>query len=106
MPVTEIDQILTLTDEVERCLDDGDWLSASKLNAQRQALLTEFFAGQPIDNLDAGTRNALSEILNRNQAAVKRVQTERRELAGVSRRLSGSANAVSAYQRNSATSEL
>ena len=98
-----LDKILALTDSVEACLDEGDWLAAAELNQRRQVLLVEVLAQRDSSHLEPGTRDALREVLARNQASVARLQAQRQELAGVQQRLKNGRAAVRAYRRNEAT---
>ncbi len=93
-----LDEILQLTDEVERCIDHGDWLEAGKLNAHRQKLLYGLFENGGADRLDTATRDALRDVLRRNRAAVDRVQQERGIVASTARRLQDNADALTSYR--------
>ena len=95
--MSELDEILQLTDEVERCIDQGDWLEAGQLNARRQALLYDLFDGGA-DRLDATTRDALRDVLRRNRATVERVRNERQTVAGTANRLQSNSDALESYR--------
>ena len=97
-----LDEILTLTDQVEVSLDEGDWIAAAELNSQRQALLTGLFANRAPEDMDAETRDVLRDILARNETAAARVRMERELVSTRQRRIHRSAAAVRAYEQAAA----
>lgn len=99
--MSALDEILTLTDQVEASLDEGDWIAAAELNAQRQELLTGLFAGQAPQDIDPETREVLRDILARNETAAARVRLERELVATKQSRIHRSAAAVRAYEQAS-----
>ena len=97
-----LDDILALTDRVETCLDEGDWIAAAELNAQRQELLAGLFAGRNPQDIDPETRDVLRDILARNEAAAARVRMERELVATKQQRIHRSAAALRAYEQAAA----
>lgn len=95
-----IDEILRLTERVEACIEDGDWVAAGEANARRYQLLEAFFADVPGGDLDPGTRAALTDVLARNRDTVARLQRERGAVEADQQRLNAGRNAVLAYRRN------
>ncbi|MDJ0927106.1 MAG: hypothetical protein QNJ73_05585 [Gammaproteobacteria bacterium] len=95
-----LDEILALTDAVERCIDSGDWLGASDVNARRQQLLVELCGDGNERRLDSATRAALSQILQRNQATESRLRGERNRIAGSASKLKRGRQALDAYRLN------
>lgn len=100
--MSALDEILSLTERVEVSLDDGDWIAAAELNAQRQELLTGFFANRAPKDIDPETREVLRDILARNEAAAARVRIERELVATKQRRIHHSTAAVRAYEQAAA----
>ena len=94
-----LDEILQLTDEVERCIDQGDWLEAGEVNARRQELLYGLFEDGGAERLDTVTRDALREVLRRNRATVERVRKERGVVADTANRLQSNSDALASYRR-------
>lgn len=95
-----LDDILELTDAVERCIDSGDWLGASDVNARRQQLLVQLCGDGNGRQLDAATRAALSHVLERNQATESRLRDERSRIAGSASTLKRGRQALDAYRLN------
>ena len=93
-----LDKILELTDAVESCIDNGDWLGAGKVNAQRQQLLIELCGDGR--ELDPVTRAALRDVLERNQAAEAKLRGGRGEIARSASRLNQGQQALDAYRLN------
>jgi len=94
-----LDQILALTEQVEACLDSGDWAKAAEHNARRQTLLSRLFAGREPGDIAPETREVLRDILARNEAAAARVRMEKELIATRQQRVHRSAAAVEAYEQ-------
>lgn len=92
-----LDDILKLTTAVEAAIEDGDWLAAGDFDRQRQALLHAMLAERSAADLDAETRQALQQVLARNEASITRLAEQRGELTGARQRLRRGAVAVRAY---------
>lgn len=101
--MTSLDDILDLTDRVEASLDDGDWIAAAQLNAERQELLTALFADRAPGDMDQETRDILRDILARNETAAAKVRLEQELVATKQQRVHHSAAAVLAYEQAAAT---
>ncbi len=103
-----LDDILRLTDEVEHCIDQGDWLEAGRVNDRRQILLYSLFEGGGATRLDTATRDALRDVLRRNQTTVDRIRKERGIVAGTANRLQNNSDALESYRlaADSATGPL
>lgn len=94
-----LDEILDLTEQVEACLEAGDWSGAAEFNERRQQLLSAMFAERRPGEIDAETREVLRDILARNETAAARVRLEQELVATTQRRIHRSAAAVDAYRR-------
>ena len=92
-----LDDILELTAAVETAIEEGDWLAAGDFDRRRQELLRSLLAERSAAELDADTRQALEQVLARNEASVARLTEQRRDLAGAQQRLRRGAVAVRAY---------
>jgi hypothetical protein len=92
-----LDEILELTASVESAIEEGDWLAAGDFDRRRQELLRTLLGGRNAAELDSDTRDALKQVLARNQASVARLAGERGELIGTRQRLRRGAVAVRAY---------
>ncbi len=91
-----LDDILALTDTVEECIEQGDWLGAGEANARRQALLQQLCSdGQALDD---GARAVLREVLDRNRTAEERLRRDRGRIAGDASRIERSQGALRAYR--------
>lgn len=99
MPV--LDDILDLTDAVEACVDQGDWLEAGRLNTRRQQLLVELCGDGDAAALEPAARAALRDVLDRNRATEARLQRERDHIAASARQIRRGHDAVDAYRLNS-----
>ncbi len=100
MPAS-IAQILELTDAVEQAIDEGDWLHAGQLNADRHALLRNLFAdGAP--HLGVEEKAALRDVLNRNDAVVGKLGADRDRVAAAASRMRQGNRAVNSYRQNAA----
>jgi len=93
-----LDEILELTAAVEAAIDGGDWLAAGDFNRRRQELLQALLGERGTAELDAGTREVLTEVLARNNASVARLSEQRGDLAGSQQQLRRGVIAVRAYQ--------
>ena len=96
--MNKLDRILELTDQVEAEVDQGDWLQASRLDAERLRLLSGLLANNGVSKLGEQARQLLRDVLARNQRAVHAVETQRYELASASRRLAEATKAVRKYR--------
>ena len=96
--MNKLDRILELTDRVEAEVDQGDWLQASRLDAERLRLLSGLLANNGVSKLGDQARQLLSDVLARNQHALHAVETQRHELASASRRLAEASKAVRKYR--------
>ena len=96
--MTDVDRILELTDRVEAEVENGDWLQASRLDAERQELLSELLANDGVRKLGDHARQLLRDVLARNQRTVHNVETQRYELGAASRRLADASQAVHRYR--------
>jgi hypothetical protein len=99
--MTVLDQILELTAAVENCVDEGDWLAADELNQRRQQLLRGLLQDRDAAQLDDATRQALREVLARNEASVVKLTAQRGELTGTRQRIKRGVAAVTMYQQAS-----
>lgn len=93
-----LDRILELTDQVEAEVENGDWLQAGRLDAERQKLLSELLANNGVSKLGDHARQLLRDVLARNQRTVHAVETQRYELGAASRRLAEASRAVNRYR--------
>ena len=89
--------ILELTDRVQTALDAGDWQRASELDAERRAqlerLVAEHGTGEPKSEL----RNALEQLLERNQRMIGEVHHHRRRVFRDAETVKTGRSAVNAY---------
>ncbi|RMF95828.1 MAG: hypothetical protein D6727_09825 [Gammaproteobacteria bacterium] len=92
-----LDEILALTDTVEACIEQGDWLAAGEANAQRQALLHSLCSDGG-DSLDERTRVVLREVLDRNRAAEARLLRDRGRIGADASRIGRNRGALRAYR--------
>ena len=93
-----LDRILELTDQVEAEVENGDWLQASRLDRERQELLSQLLANNGVRKLGDQARQLLRDVLARNQHTVHAVETQRYELGAASRRLAEASQAVHRYR--------
>lgn len=96
--MNRLDRILELTGQVEAEVERGDWLQASRLDAERHRLLSELLANNGVRKLGDQARQLLRDVLARNQRTVHAVETQRYELASASRRLAEAVKAVRRYR--------
>jgi len=92
-----LDDILELTASVEAAIEEGDWLAAGDFDRRRQELLRTLLGERNAAELDNEARDALQQVLARNQASVAKLAEQRGELIGTRQRLRRGAVAVRAY---------
>lgn len=96
-----LDEIIALTESVERHVERGEWAEAGTIDAERCHRLAELFA-DPASAADlAAYRGVLQELLLRNQQTIQRVAARRDELSRTSAALARANGAVRAYRSNS-----
>ena len=101
-----LDRILSLTEQVEHHVERGEWAEAGALDADRCRLLAELFA-DPESAADlAAYREAVEQLLMRNQQTIERVAARREQLSRESSSWQGASRAVRAYRRNSGPGNL
>ncbi len=100
----QIDQILTLTDQVQQYVDDGRWAEARALEKDRLALLTELFSRDDVAAIGPECEQLARDLLARNAQMAETIQARRGDLQATTRRVTAAAGAVSAYSRNEPTS--
>jgi ABC-type hemin transport system substrate-binding protein len=101
-----LDEIVALTESVERHVERGEWSEAGALDAERCQRLAELFADPSSARDLAAYRGVLQDLLLRNQQTVQRVQEQREQLARATATLSRAGTAVRAYGRNTGGNNL
>ena len=101
-----LNEILALTETVERHVERGEWAEAGALDAERCRLLAQLFA-DPVAAADpAACRELLQGLLMRNQQTIQRVQAQKLRLARESAQLDRAESAVRAYGRNTGAGNM
>ncbi len=103
--MSPVDQILALTDKVQRYIDEGRWAEAGALENERLALLTTVFAGDDGEQHESGGLGSEHEqlardLLARNAQMTATICQQRGNLRETTRRVIAGPGAVSAYRRN------
>ncbi|GMW06299.1 MAG: hypothetical protein AMXMBFR8_10960 [Nevskiales bacterium] len=101
-----LDQIVALTESVERHVERGEWAEAGALDAERCRRLADLFADPASAEDLAAYRDILQELLLRNQQTIQRVCAQREELGRASTMLARADGAVRAYRRNTGPGNL
>jgi hypothetical protein len=93
---------LELSRRLAGCVDAGDWAAAAALEAERRALLQDFFAVPPPAAELQQTIDLLRQLLAANDALVGRAEHLQRALAREADTVGTGRRAVLAYSRNTA----
>jgi hypothetical protein len=101
-----LDDIVALTETVERHVERGEWAEAGALDAERCRLLAELFADPSSASDLAAYRAVLQDLLLRNQQTIQRVQALRDQMAEASAKLAHAGGVVRAYERNTGPGNL
>ena len=92
-----IDRIISLTERVEDCVDNGDWAEAAALDVQRVEVIARYLNEVGDGPGRAAAAHMLRELLARNELAMRKVQVMRELIAEKSSELRASEKAVKAY---------
>lgn len=93
--MSEITDILALTDRVEALIADGEWAEAAELEQQRRDLLVRYV------ELKGSSASGLRELHERSVRSMDELTRTRRRLAGDASAAIGKSRAVDAYLDNS-----
>lgn len=104
-PTSLVDQVLAVTEQVQRFVEEGNWADASELEKQRLALLTELFTRDDVAELGPEREQLARELLTRNGRMIDTLRTQRSRLNETSRRLNKAPAAVDAYRSNTPTDQ-
>ncbi|MCK6371448.1 MAG: hypothetical protein L6Q83_09025 [Gammaproteobacteria bacterium] len=95
-----LDEIVALTESVERHVERGEWAEAGSLDSERRQRLAELFADADSAADLAAYRDILQELLLRNQQTIQRVAAQRADLSRATAALMHASGAVRAYRSN------
>ena len=96
-PAGGLEQVLGITAELRRCVEAGDFEAAADLEAERRALLEEFFAAPPPAAELERCVGLLRELVAANDALVGLADHLQRALAREVETLGTGRRAVRAY---------
>lgn len=97
-----IDEIMALTVRLEACIDSADWVAATALDVQRCELIA-----RQLNQLGDGPGRAtlapmLTELLARNELAMRKIQVMRELVMDESAELKSAQTAARAYVSHTA----
>ncbi len=98
--MTQLDNILELTLQVEQAIENGDWGTANEIESNRRQLLIGLFNDNSIQTMSPDDQAVLKNILLRNEESIRNVHAGRKELTRHSTRINNASAVARAYQSN------
>lgn len=98
-----LDKIMDLTERVEGCVDEGDWEEAAALDVQRCEVIGQYLNEVGDGPGRAAAAQMLSDLLARNELAMRKVQVMRELIAEKKNELREADRALKAYVAHTAS---